>query len=129
MFTLTDIISAHNKVQSGADFPVFISDLANLGVSAYEVFASDGHAIYFDIHKFQVTSPVNYPTLPIAPIIDLAKFKSCLSLHQEGKTDYTQFCKDAAQYGVYKWCVSIPERTCAYLDRVGNILMIQRIPF
>jgi hypothetical protein len=43
MFTLEQIKQAHDKVQTGADFPNYIQDLINLGVEDMTLFVNDGH--------------------------------------------------------------------------------------
>ena len=36
MFTVEQIKAAHSKVQSGADFPAYIREIKELGVTHYE---------------------------------------------------------------------------------------------
>ncbi len=43
MFILDQIEAAHSKVKSGADFPEYIKELKQFGVTSYETFVSDGH--------------------------------------------------------------------------------------
>ena len=43
MFTVKQIKTAHGKVKSGADFPVFISEIIQLGVTGFETSVSEGH--------------------------------------------------------------------------------------
>jgi uncharacterized protein YbcV (DUF1398 family) len=42
MFTIEQIKIAHTKVRSGADFPNYIQDLINLGITSYETYVADG---------------------------------------------------------------------------------------
>ena len=46
MFTLDQIKSAHSKVKSGADFPAYIREIKELGVTYYEAYVADGHVDY-----------------------------------------------------------------------------------
>lgn len=41
MFTIEQIKAAHSKVKSGADFPSYIREIKQLGVTGYEVSVSD----------------------------------------------------------------------------------------
>ena len=43
MFTIEDIKAAHAKVKSGADFPNYVKELIDLGVSGYSTLVSDGN--------------------------------------------------------------------------------------
>ena len=66
MFQLTDIKAAHSKVKSGADFPAYIQDLIKLGVTGYDTYVSDGHAVYCGENDFQITAEAKYPVLAVA---------------------------------------------------------------
>ncbi|MES2588427.1 MAG: DUF1398 family protein [Bacteroidota bacterium] len=128
MFTLEQIQNAHSKVKSGADFPAYIQDLKKLGLTHYESFVEDGHAEFFGINNFKISSPVKYYNLPIAKDSNSQQFKLDLKSHQEGKTDYLTFCKDCANSGVEKWQVSIEKMTCTYFDLQGNEILMEQIP-
>lgn len=128
MFTLEQIKAAHSQVKSGADFPKYIQDIQKLGVTAYEVFVSDGHADYYGKNDFKITSPAKYDTLPLAKISYSEKFTSDLLAHQQGKTDYMTFCQDCANSGIEKWIVNIAEMTCTYYDVTGTNVLTENIP-
>lgn len=66
MFTLDQIKLKHSKVKSGADFPHYIADLKQLGVTGCEVFVEDGHADYYGDNDFIITAPAKYEALVIA---------------------------------------------------------------
>ncbi len=128
MFTIEQIKAAHSKVRSGADFPSYIKDLKQLGVVSYETFVADGHTNYFGAHEYKTSSPPKYGELSIASACDATKFKNELKAHQQGKTDYPTFCSDCARSGIEKWVVSIPKMTCAYYDKIGNEILLEKIP-
>ena len=52
MFTLQAIKDAHSKVKSGADFPTYIQELKVLGITKYDTYVRDGHAVYFGNEDF-----------------------------------------------------------------------------
>ena len=60
MFTLDQIKSAHSKVKSGADFPAYIKEIKQLGVTYYETFVSDGHTVYFGLNDFETAASPKY---------------------------------------------------------------------
>lgn len=128
MFTLLQIKEAHAKVKSGADFPNYIKELIELGVTDYETFVSDGHTIFQGSNGFKVSSESKYSNLIISEMSDVEQFKSDLKVHQQGKTDYMTFCNDCAKSGVEKWIVSMKELTCTYFDKEGNELLQESIP-
>lgn len=41
MFTLDQINEAHKNVKSGADFPQFVHDIQELGVTKYDAYVTD----------------------------------------------------------------------------------------
>ncbi len=128
MFTTTQIKAAHSKVKSGADFPAYIQDLKELGVTHYETFVRDGHTEYYGTNEYKTTSPGNYDALEIANTPNAEQFKTDLIAHQQGKTDYPTFCNDAAKSGIEKWAVNMKKMTCTYLDKDGNNILEEHIP-
>lgn len=106
MFTLSQIVQAHSKVKSGADFPVYIQDLIALGVQRYDAFVSDGHTVYYG-NDDSIESEAKYLPLDIAAKSDTQQFALYLKTHQQGQTDYMTFCQHAAQTGVERRTVNM----------------------
>lgn len=128
MFTVDQIKEAHSKVKSGADFPAYIQEIKGLGVTAFETWVIDSHTEYFGIGHYQARSNPMYEKLVVADNSDIQKFKHCLELHQQGKTDYFVFCKDCAETGIEKWYVHIDAMTCTYYDKKGKEILVEKIP-
>ncbi|WEK34980.1 MAG: DUF1398 family protein [Candidatus Pseudobacter hemicellulosilyticus] len=128
MFTIEQIRQAHSKVQSGADFPAYITDLKALGITGYETWVKDGHTDYAGVDDQHAVSPAKYADLQVADNSDKALFKQHLQLHQQGHTDYPTFCRHCAEAGIEKWMVSIDQLTCTYYDKQGNQLLQEQIP-
>ena len=128
MFTLEQIKAAHSKVKSGADFPAYIREIKELGVSHYEAHVHDGHVKYHGAGDYIVKSPGRYEPLTIAATPDMEKFKAELLAHQQGKTDYVQFIHMCAETGVEKWEVLMDKMTCTYFDKAGREVLVERIP-
>lgn len=128
MFTIDQIKSAHSKVKSGAEYPKYVQEIIGLGVTGYETRVADGNTIYFGKNNFIAETGPKYETLAIADQSDKDEFKKELKAHQEGKTNFPQFCIDAANSGVEKWVADMSAMTCTYLDKKGNILLVETIP-
>ncbi|MGJ5640761.1 DUF1398 domain-containing protein [Formosa sp. S-31] len=128
MFTIEQIEFAHGKVKSGADFPNYIQEIKELGVSGFETWVFDSHTEYFGKDGFQVKSEPKYENLIIAGISDKEKFESYLKIHQKGETDYLTFCNHCAETGIEKWIVSLDTMTCVYYDKTGNEILKEIIP-
>ncbi|MGV8814606.1 MAG: DUF1398 family protein [Gelidibacter sp.] len=45
-----------------------------------------------------------------------------------GQTDYPTFCQQAADASVEKWISDLMAMTVSYLDKKGNILLVEPIP-
>ena len=56
MFTLEQIEAAHSKTKSGADFPQYIREIKELGVTRFQTFVTDCHSIYFGRGGFEIQS-------------------------------------------------------------------------
>ena len=128
MFTIDQIKEAHSKVQSGADFPVYIQDLIALGVQGYNTYVNDGRVEYFGADNFRVSTKNNYENITITTTANKERFIEFLVMHQDGQTDYLTFCNHAAQCGIAKWTVNIIEMTCTYYDSSEAPILIEKIP-
>lgn len=128
MFTLRQIEDAHSKVKSGADFPQYIRDLIAMGVSRYSIYVNDGHAEYVGNDGHTVLSEAEYEKLHIISDTDIIKFKEYLRAHQQGNTNYFNFCENSAEAGIYKWEIDTANKTCIYYDSFGNFVLEEKIP-
>ena len=128
MFTVEQIKAAHSKVKSGADFPQYVQDLIQLGVTFYQTYVTDGHTDYFGKDDYKTTSPAKYGPLAIAEESNNESFQKDLKAHQQGASDYLTFCSQCAAYGVEKWSVCMDKMTCTYYDKAGNVLLVEEIP-
>ncbi len=128
MFTIDQIKAAHSKVKSGADFPAYIQDLIQLGVTSYETFVADGHTDYYGANDYKAIAPAKYSSLAVKETSDAEQFKKDLKAHQQSKTDYMTFCNDSAKSGIEKWAVSMDKMTCTYFDKAGKEILVEQIP-
>lgn len=114
MFTVEQIESAHSKIKSGAEFPKYIQEIKEIGVTTFETWVTDSHTNYFGKKDFQTKSKPKYEVMEIANHSDKDKFIQYLKLHQKGDTDYFTFCKHCAETGIEKWIVNLEKMTCDY---------------
>jgi uncharacterized protein YbcV (DUF1398 family) len=128
MFSLKAILDAHAKVKSGADFPAYINELKQLGVEYYDTAVSDGKTNYFGINEYSIATEAQYLALSVAPKSNASQFKEFLLLHQQGKSDYPTFCKQAADCGVEKWRVDLKGMSCTYFNKEGQAILSEAIP-
>jgi uncharacterized protein YbcV (DUF1398 family) len=128
MFTVEQIELAHSKVKSGADFPKYIQEIKNIGVTAFETYVIDSHTIYFGTNNFQAKSNPKYKEIIIAETSSKDKFVNYLKAHQKGETGYFTFCKHCAETGIEKWIVQLQEMTCTYYDKQGNTILVEIVP-
>jgi len=128
MFTVSEIELAHSKVKSGADFPLYIREIKQMGVDAFETWVRDSHTSYFGKNGSQADSEPQYEDLKISDVSDQEKFRHYLKIHQQGETDYYTFCKHCAETGIEKWFVSLESMTCTYYDKSGRQILEEQIP-
>jgi uncharacterized protein YbcV (DUF1398 family) len=128
MFTVEQIKTAHSKVKSGADFPSYIKEIKALGVTHYEAYVTDGHIDYHGANDFTAKMPAKYEPLIIAEKSKGDEFKVELVAHQQGKTDFLTFIKICATFGIEKWTICMDKMTCTYYDKVGNEILVEKIP-
>jgi uncharacterized protein YbcV (DUF1398 family) len=128
MFTVEQIKAAHSKVKSGADFPAYIREIKQLGVTFYETFVADGHTNYSGTNNFKTTAPAKYQERAISATVNAEQFKADLKEHQQGKTDFLTFIAMCAAFGIEKWAVCMDQMTCTYFDKAGNEILVEKIP-
>ena len=128
MFTVEQIKTAHGKVKSGADFPAYIQEIKQMGVTHYEAYVTDGHTDYHGGSDYTVTVPAKYEPLVIADVPNFEIFKSELIAHQQGKTDYLTFIHMCAETGIEKWEICLSQMTCTYFDLAGKVVLVEQIP-
>ena len=127
MFTVAQIQQAHSKVKSGADFPKYIQEIKQLGVTAFTTYVSDSHTDYFGNNYFQTSSDAKYSNLAIAEKCNKEAFVEYLKSHQKGATDYFLFCKHCAETGIDKWVMDLHKMTCMYFDKNNNEILVEKI--
>lgn len=128
MFTVAQIKAAHAGVRSGADFPAYIQQIKQLGVTAYETWVADSHTDYSGKDGYQVSSQAMYDTLAIADQGNKEQFTQYLKMHQQGQTDYLTFCRHCAETGVVKWRVLLDAMTCTYYDKADREILVEKVP-
>lgn len=128
MFTIDQIRNAHSKVKSGADFPAYIKELKSLGIRAYEHMVSDGSIHYVGTDNFRLAAPPKWEARTVSQTASSDQLKQSLQVHQQGQTDYTSFCQQAAEAGVDKWIVDMEAMKCVYYDTNGQELLSEDIP-
>ncbi len=128
MFTVEQIKAAHEKVKSGAEFPLYIQVIKAMGVKYYNAYVTDGHIDYHGDKDYVAKVPTKFDPLVIADRVDAEQFQSGLIAHQQGKTDFLTFIQLCASCGIEKWQVCMEKMTCTYYDKGGDAVLEERIP-
>lgn len=128
MFTLAQIEVAHSNIDSGKNFPEFARKIKDLGVQTFEIFVGDGSSIYKGTDGYEVSGVQQYAPILVFGIVNPEKFLEDLRNHQQGDTDFFQFCKDCADSGIHKWVVDLNAKTCTYYDVQGTAIFEEKIP-
>ncbi|MBC7745796.1 MAG: DUF1398 family protein [Flavobacterium sp.] len=128
MFTIEQIHEAFEKVKSGADFPQFVQDLKSIGVTHYDNYVADGRTKYYGATDFIIEGESKYAAMNVSAKSSADKLKHSISIHQQGQTDYSTFCNQAADAGVERWTTHMIDMTVTYLDKKENKLTIEPIP-
>jgi len=128
MFTLQQIKDAHSKVKSGADFPRYIQELKQLGLTRYEFMVSNGDTVYFGHNGYQVNSGQRFEPREIKYPASIEQMRRDIEIHQQGGTDFPTICIQAAANGVAKWVIDFEKMLCIYYDLDGNEMIAEPIP-
>jgi uncharacterized protein YbcV (DUF1398 family) len=128
MFTAEQIRLAHSKTRTGADFPFYIRDMKDLGVTFYETFLTDGHSVYHGRNNFELITQPRFEPVSIPGEINEEQLKADIADHQQGKSDYAEIIKQCTRNGVAKWAICMDAMTCTYYGRSGNKILVEQIP-
>ena len=128
MFTIQQIKAAHAKVKTGADFPAYVHEIKQLGLSRYEYLVKNGTTIYYGANGFHTQGEANYADKQISEAPSPATVRQIIADHQQGKTDFFTFCTLVANAGVEKWVVDTQSMLCSYYDLDGNAMVAEAIP-
>ena len=128
VFTIEQIELAHSKVKSGAEFPKYIEEIKEAGVTKFETWVKDSHTRYFGKDHFKIKSKSMYTDLSISGDVKKNRFENYLKIHQKGETDYLSFCKHCAETGIEKWIVDLEKMTCTYYDKNENEVLVEIVP-
>jgi uncharacterized protein YbcV (DUF1398 family) len=128
MFTVEQIKEKMMQVRTGADFPVLVMNLKNLGVTYYETQIKDGSSIFHGENGYEIVAGPNYEPIIIADCVNLEQLKADIANHQQGKSDYFEISRQSANNGIDKWAVCSSTMTCTYVDKAGNKVLVEQIP-
>lgn len=127
MFTLDQIKQSYDKVETEADFAIYIQELIHLGIKGYDTYLNNGSVVYYTDSDFQLSTDKKYPLLPVSATVNKERFIECLVMHESGQTDYYTFCQQATQCGAAKCRIDIFEMTSTYLSTEGDAIIIEKI--
>lgn len=85
MVTIEQIKTAHARVKSGADFPRYVQELNELGVTHYDIAVADGRATYYGTDDAALAGAAGYAPKRVAEQGSAAKLKQALVRHQQGQ--------------------------------------------
>ena len=128
MFTKEMIVAVQARVQSGADYPRLVQELKDMGVQSYDHVVAEGSNVYYGGGGHAVTISQSQERIPVAAQSSAEKLRQSISIHQQGKTDYPTFCRQAGEAGVAKWTSDLRALTVTYSDRSGKRIVVEPIP-
>jgi uncharacterized protein YbcV (DUF1398 family) len=128
MFTKNLIEAAQARVKTGADYPRLVQELKHMGVHSYDHVVADGSNVYHGADGHTVTISHSQEQIPVATGSSAEALRQTIAIHQQGKTDYPTFCRQAGEAGVAKWTSDLRAMTVTYSDRSGRAIVVEAIP-
>ncbi|HEM6117623.1 TPA: DUF1398 family protein [Streptococcus suis] len=127
MFTLEAINHGHEQF-TGPDFPKLIAYFKDLGMVENTVNIQSGQVVYHS-KTGQVIEKAGYQvSVPVAEQFDKEQFVTILRNHQAGQTDFSTFCQETAESGIYKWVTDLEAMTCSYVDKAEQPVFMETMP-
>jgi uncharacterized protein YbcV (DUF1398 family) len=128
MFTKDQIEAAHQKVQSGADFPAYVEEIKQLGVKSHEVVLTDGNWIFKGANDWVVQFHSGLAPVDVSTEASPAYFQEILAKHQKGESDFPTFCRQAGEAGVERWISDFEQMHVTYVGSNGAVIKVEAIP-
>jgi len=128
MFTKEMITASQAKVKSGADYPRLVQELKAMGIRSYVHFVADGSNVFHGDGGHAVTVSHVQETILVADRASEDLLRRSLSIHQQGKTDYPTFCREAGEAGVAAWTSDLEAMTVTYSDLTNKPILVEPIP-
>lgn len=128
MFTEEQILALHACAKTGVDFPRYIQDLMQLGLSHYTFRLADGSTEYVGTEGYILQGKPRYARLSIADQASAEALVRCLKLHQAGGSDFTRFCRESAEAGVDRWVTDVRGMEVRYYSQANEVLLAEAIP-
>ena len=82
MFTPEQLKAAHAKVKTGANYPQYVQDIIQLGVTGYQTYVANGNTFYEGTDNYKIQSGAKYAELKINDISNKEQFLSDIKAHQ-----------------------------------------------
>jgi uncharacterized protein YbcV (DUF1398 family) len=129
MFTAEQIKAAHAKTKTGADYPRFVQDAKKLGVHHYDYIVENGSTIWYDKDGNNITTlPNDSINRKVSDTSSSEMLKKYILQHQQGGSDYSTFCRQAAEVGVARWSSDLEKMVCSYYDKNNMEMYAEPIP-
>jgi uncharacterized protein YbcV (DUF1398 family) len=127
MFTLEQITDIHNRLGNRDALGDYLRALRDIGVEKYDSYLTDGHSEYFGTDGQRLVGPEFHETFAVAEVCEKEQFLQYLQQIERGDVGYAEMSKALAGYGVEKWTFDTEELTITYFDKVGNVLLGEKI--
>ncbi|CAM3887901.1 MULTISPECIES: DUF1398 family protein [Staphylococcus] len=121
-------IQQTHQQYTGVNFPKLFQAFKAMGITINTVDIQNGTTVYTHQSGEQIIDKGVKSTVPISHHTDKEQLQESLKQHQIGETDFSSFCDEMAQAGIYKWHISIDAGTCAYVNLKNEIVIVERIP-
>jgi uncharacterized protein YbcV (DUF1398 family) len=99
-----------------------------MGVQSYDHVVADGSNVYYGAGEHAVTVSHSQERIQVAVQPSADRLRQSISIHQQGKTDYPTFCRQAGEAGVAKWTSDLRAMTVTYSDRSAKPIVVKPIP-
>jgi uncharacterized protein YbcV (DUF1398 family) len=127
MFTLEQVTDIHDRLGNRDTLGGYLRALRDIGVEAYDSYVTDGHSEYFGADRKMLVGPAFHETFAIAEAGDGDKSLRYTQQVGDGGFGYVEMSRALADDGVEKWTFDTEELTINYLDKVGNVLLREKV--
>lgn len=127
MLSLNEIQKAQTEFGRQETLSQFLKALRELGVQHYDMFVEDGHSEYYTLGDEKLVGPAVHDKQTLSNTIDKLGMLACLSLREQGVTDYMEMVTTLAKCGIEKWTFNTEAMTIAFYAIDGTEMLKNKI--
>ena len=127
MVTLAEIDEVHGRLGNSDSLDAYCRALADLGVTGYDSYVTDGHTVFHTTHGRELVTPAYHEAVEVATEPDHAAVHATLARTEAGELDYGEMSRLLGAAGLERWSVDTRRLVMTYTDVLGEAALVEQL--